>query len=89
MACPWVADGGDGLKVWSVTPNTLNKHLPKAGKGWSSSLGVGRGACTMQLPLKYCTVSWTSMDCDDDLRQRKMSMTGCIWLGTGTSGGFL
>jgi hypothetical protein len=30
--------------VWSVDANILNKQSGTADKGWSSSLGVGRGA---------------------------------------------
>jgi hypothetical protein len=41
MARPQVADG---LHVWRVAANILNKHPGKADKGWSSSFGVGRGA---------------------------------------------
>jgi len=39
MAHPQVADGGNGLKVWRVAANILNKQLWTAAKGWSSSLG--------------------------------------------------
>jgi hypothetical protein len=41
---PQVADGGDGLQIWRVAANILNKQSRTADKGWSSSLGVGRGA---------------------------------------------
>jgi hypothetical protein len=44
MARPQVADGGNTLQVWRVAANTLNKQSRAADKGWSSSLGVGRGA---------------------------------------------
>jgi hypothetical protein len=44
MARPQVTDGGDGLQVWSVAANILNKQSRRAEKGWSSRLGVGRGA---------------------------------------------
>jgi hypothetical protein len=44
MARPQVADGGDGLQIWMVAANILNKQSRAADKGWSSSLGVGRGA---------------------------------------------
>jgi hypothetical protein len=44
MARPQVADGGDGLQVWRVAANILNKQSRTADKGWPSSLGVGRGA---------------------------------------------
>jgi hypothetical protein len=51
MARPQVADGDD-LQIWRVAANILNKQsrniLKKqsrtAERGWSSSLGVGRGA---------------------------------------------
>jgi hypothetical protein len=32
------------LQVWSVAANVLNKQPRIADKGWSYSLGVGRGA---------------------------------------------
>jgi hypothetical protein len=44
MAPAQVADGGDSLQFWKVAANMLNKQLRAADKGWSSSLGVGRGA---------------------------------------------
>jgi hypothetical protein len=44
MARPQVADGGEGLQIWMVAANILNKQSRTADKGWPSSLGVGRGA---------------------------------------------
>jgi hypothetical protein len=44
MARPQVADGGDGLQIWRVAANILNKQSWTADNGWSSSLGVERGA---------------------------------------------
>jgi hypothetical protein len=44
MARPQVADGADSLQFWRVVANMLNKQSRTADKGWSSSLGVGRGA---------------------------------------------
>jgi hypothetical protein len=44
MARPQVADGGNSLQIWNVAVNILNKQSRTADKGWSSSLGVGRGA---------------------------------------------
>jgi hypothetical protein len=41
MACPKVVDGGDGPQIWRVA---ANKQLRTVDRGWSSSLGVGRGA---------------------------------------------
>jgi hypothetical protein len=43
MARPQVADG-DGLQVWRVAANILNKLSRTADKGWSYNLRVGRGA---------------------------------------------
>jgi hypothetical protein len=43
MACPQVADGGDSLQIFRVAANILNKQS-RTDKGWSSRLGVGRGA---------------------------------------------
>jgi hypothetical protein len=44
MVCPQVANGGDGLQIWKVTVNILNKQSRTANRGQSSSLGVGHGA---------------------------------------------
>jgi hypothetical protein len=44
MAKPQVADGGDGLQIWRIAANILNKQSRTADKGWPSSLGVERGA---------------------------------------------
>jgi hypothetical protein len=41
MARPQVADGRDGLQI---AANILNKYSRTVDKGWSSSLGFGRGA---------------------------------------------
>jgi hypothetical protein len=38
------ADRGDGLQIWRVAANILNKESRTADKCWSSSLGFGRGA---------------------------------------------
>jgi hypothetical protein len=43
IARPQVADGEDTLQAWRIAANILNKQLRTADKGWSSSLGVGRG----------------------------------------------
>jgi hypothetical protein len=48
MACPQVADGGDGLRMWSVAANILNKQSRTTDKGWSSGFGVKRGLKTPQ-----------------------------------------
>jgi hypothetical protein len=46
MARPQVADGGEGLQIWRVAANILNKQSRTADKGWPSSLGVGLGRTT-------------------------------------------
>jgi len=42
-ARPYVANGGEGLQIWRAAANIFNKSRT-AGKGWFSSLGIGRGA---------------------------------------------
>jgi hypothetical protein len=44
MARPQEADGREGLQIWTVAANILNKQSRTADNGWSSSLEVGRGA---------------------------------------------
>jgi hypothetical protein len=46
MARPQVADRGDGLQIWRVAANILNKQSRTADREWPSSLGVGRGLKT-------------------------------------------
>ena len=43
MARPQVADG-ERPPIWRVAANILNKQSRTVDNGWSSSLGVGRGA---------------------------------------------
>ena len=44
MARPQVAGRGTACNVWVADANILNKQSRTADEGWSSSLGVGRGA---------------------------------------------
>jgi hypothetical protein len=46
MARSQVADGEDGLQIWRVAANLLNKQSRTADKGWSSSWGLGMGLKT-------------------------------------------
>jgi hypothetical protein len=39
-------DGGDSLHICRVAVNILNKQSQTADKGWSSSLGLGKGLTT-------------------------------------------
>jgi hypothetical protein len=41
-----VSSGGDGLQIWRVAANILNKQSRGTDKGWSSGLGVGVGLTT-------------------------------------------
>jgi hypothetical protein len=51
MAHPQVVVGGNGLQLWRVAENTLNKQ-PLTDKGWSSSLWFCVGLRTAQLKKK-------------------------------------
>jgi len=44
MARPRAADRVDGLQMWRVAENALDKESRTADKGWSSTLGVWRWA---------------------------------------------
>jgi hypothetical protein len=46
VARPQVADGGNGLQIWRVAANILNKQSRTVDKGLSSSLGLGVGLRT-------------------------------------------
>jgi hypothetical protein len=49
MAGRQITDRGNGLYVWRIAGNILNKHALQADKGLSSRLGFGRGANTPRL----------------------------------------
>jgi len=53
MAHIQVVDGGRP-PIWRVAANILNKQSPTADKGWSSNLGVRRGA-EIWLGYESCT----------------------------------
>jgi hypothetical protein len=59
IACPQVVDGEDGLQIWRVAANILNKQSRTADKGWSFSLGVGSGVNNSSF------VNKTSQDASD------------------------
>jgi ribosomal protein S16 len=42
MAYPWVADGENGLQIWTTTANILSKQSLTANKRWSASFRVGQ-----------------------------------------------
>jgi hypothetical protein len=43
MVHPQVVDTGDGLQIWRVAVNVLNKESCTADRNSTSSLGVGQG----------------------------------------------
>jgi len=49
------ADGGDGLQIWRISANILNKQSQTADNGWSSSLGVSEGLTTPNRKNKLAT----------------------------------
>jgi hypothetical protein len=63
MARRQVTDGGDGLQMWRVAANILNKQSRTADKRWSSSLGVGHGANNFS-PYKISLLSQRASDLD-------------------------
>jgi hypothetical protein len=46
MAHPEVVDRGDGLQIWRLAENMLNKQSQTEDRGWPSSLEVGWGLTT-------------------------------------------
>jgi len=66
---PGVVYGGDGLWIWRVAVNILNKQLQRAIKGMSLSLGVGwrgltspnykKAECYEMLCRAYGVLLWT------------------------------
>jgi hypothetical protein len=72
MMRPQVADRGNGLQIWRVAANILNKQLRTADKGWSSSFGFGR--CGL-FAATYAKVNG---------QRSVLSYTGFIWLGIKT-----
>jgi hypothetical protein len=77
-------DRGYGLQIWRVAVNILNKQSRTADSGWSSSLGVGRGAKNPS-PLNSLFVTnhyaqpWNKMDYLAQAKHRKMDMRFGTW----------
>jgi hypothetical protein len=46
MARPQVADGGDGLQIWEVAANILNKQSRQPTRGGPPAWGFGMGLTT-------------------------------------------
>jgi hypothetical protein len=80
MVRPQVANAGDGLQIWRVATNILNKQSRTADNGWSSGLGLSMGLTTPHRKRnKLVTkrhkgpLSWTdSLDKRPKLRKMKI-----------------
>jgi len=70
-----IADRGDGLQIWWVAAEILNKQSRTAVKGWSSRLGTDRET--------YSSSPWKKKKKNSWLRNVTLD------LGLGTSGGLL
>jgi hypothetical protein len=68
-ARPQVADEGDGLQIWRVTANILNKQSRTDERRWSSSLGLGVGLTTPHLKNILC----------HEMLQRTSNVNGYFW----------
>jgi hypothetical protein len=53
MERPRVSDRGDGLQIWRVAANMLNKQSQTADGGGSSSLGLGGALTTLPRKTQY------------------------------------
>jgi hypothetical protein len=95
-ARPQVADGGDGLQIWKVAANIMNKQSRTTDKGRSSSLGVERGAnnpstseSNMLRSVSKLRRKWED-SINVDFRETGIDGgTGFSWLRIGSSGGLL
>jgi hypothetical protein len=83
--CEW----RNGLHIGRVAASILNKQSRAADKGWSSSLGAGRGANNSS-PLKHNHVTNQTQK-PRNLTEKWVgdAWTGSIWLRTGTDGRLL
>jgi hypothetical protein len=78
--CGW----RNGLQLWRLAANILNKQSWTDNKEWSSSLGVGRRATNLHHKNKLVTKNlteprtWTD-SLDKRLKQRNMDMRFGMW----------
>jgi hypothetical protein len=54
MARPQVADGGDGIQIWRVAMNILNKQSRTADKECLPAWGLGVGLTTPRRKMYAC-----------------------------------
>jgi hypothetical protein len=67
MARPRVVDGRDGFQLWKLAANILNKQPWINDKGWSSSLGVWRGANNPSTPHRKKQIPYEKLHKASDL----------------------
>jgi hypothetical protein len=62
MARPQVAERGEGLQIWRVAANILNKQLRTADRGDPPTWGLGRGITTPTVKHYICceVCTWAS-----------------------------
>jgi hypothetical protein len=65
MALPQVAVGGDGLQIWRVAANILNKQSRTADRRWPSNLWVRR-VLTTPIVKKQCHETFYKASCLDE-----------------------
>jgi len=54
MACPWVADRGDGFHTWRAAVNILNKQSQTANGMGPTAWGLGKGLITPHCKETAC-----------------------------------
>jgi hypothetical protein len=54
MAHPQIVDGGDGLQIWRVVANVLNKQSWTTDNGWAQPRGLVVGLTTPHLKKYIC-----------------------------------
>jgi hypothetical protein len=64
MACARVADAGDGLQMWKVAADILNKQSRTADMGLSSSSGV---RCELTAPHRERSACYEMLHSTSDL----------------------
>jgi hypothetical protein len=77
MARSRVADGADGLQIWRVAVNLLNKQSQTANEMWSSSFEVGRRANSSSPKKQLVTKCYTGSL--ERPKQRKIDMIFETW----------
>jgi hypothetical protein len=93
MARPPVAEEGDGLQMWRVATNIMNKQSWTTNKGWSSSLGAWCGTDDSSPPqknyfLRNVTQGLGRSKWEDNIKMDLREIgwgecTGFIWLRMG------